>query len=271
MTPPFLTIISCIALFVPVTGFGMIFKTLTVGVKYINITSNRVIIMKRKIITIIILPFSMLLMTEVGAQNVVPAEGIIVHQDAPRACWVVNLDPEPKTLKKAWQDYIKKEFDVKMKGAGFFLNNDLLSAEQVMLTSVSTDPLNLHTNIVEDVNGSEMKVFAELKSEIYANRSSQAPAFRALREILEDFLAEYLPAYYHSRVTDAEKRLVELAEEREDLKKDIARDADKIEELQQQIEERELKLEANRAKLELAESKLVARKEKLERIRNQVR
>jgi peptidoglycan hydrolase CwlO-like protein len=271
MTPPFPTIIRCIVEFVPVTGFGMIFKTLIVGVKNSNSTLNQVIIMKRKIITIIILPFSMLLITVVGAQNVVPAEGIIVHQDAPRSCWVVNLDPEPKTLKKAWQNYIKKEFDVKMKGAGLFLNNDLLSAEQVTLTSVSTDPLNLHTNIVEDINGSEMKVFAELKSDIYANRSSQAPAFRALREILEDFLAEYLPAYYHSRVTDAEKRLVELAEEREDLKKHIARDSEKIEELQNEIEQRQLELGSNQAKLDLAESKLEARKTKLERIRSQLR
>jgi wyosine [tRNA(Phe)-imidazoG37] synthetase (radical SAM superfamily) len=209
--------------------------------------------------------------TYVYGQQIKPTESLIVHEDAPWSCWVVSLDPEPKTLKKAWKDYVKDEFDISLKGFGLLSNRDVLSAEAVVINSVATDPLNLYTSIVEDVNGSEMKLFAELKSEMYANSNSHASEFRALREILEDFLAEYLPTYYHSRVKDAEKRLVKLAEEREDLKKKIAKDSERIEELRQEIEERELKLETNQAELELAESKLQARKEKLERIRNQVR
>jgi hypothetical protein len=138
--------------------------------------------MRRYTVHSLILLF-MGIQTYVYGQQIKPSESFIVHEDVPRSCWVVNLDPEPKTLKKAWKDYVKDEFDISMKGFGLFLKKDLL--------------------------------FAELKSDMFANSTSHAPAFRALREIMEDFLAEYLPVYYHSRVTDAEERMLELAEERE--------------------------------------------------------
>jgi hypothetical protein len=205
------------------------------------------------------------------AQEITPEEGIIVYQKAPRACWVVNLDPEPKTLKKAWKDYLDDEYGISLKGIGLLVNKDILSAEEVVVKPIANDPLNLYTHIVEDVNGSEMKFFIELKSNVYANSANQRYEFRAMRDILEDFLADYLPTYYHGRIKDAEDRLVELAEEREDLKKNIARDSEKIEELKYEIEQRQLELESNQAKLDLAESKLEARKEKLERIRSQLR
>ncbi|MGW8314171.1 MAG: hypothetical protein ACWGNV_01115 [Bacteroidales bacterium] len=201
------------------------------------------------------------------AQDITPSEGLIVYRDAPRACWEVHVDPEPKTLKKAWQDYIKDDFDVKMKGIGFLTNRDLLSAEEVVVRPVSPEPINFYTHIVEDVNGSELKLFSELKPGEFASGSEHSRAFRAMRDILEDFLAEYLPIYYQSRVKDAEQRMVELADEREDLKKNIARDSDKISELEHEIEQRRLDLQTNQDKLDLAESKLEARKKKLERIR----
>ncbi len=225
--------------------------------------------MKDKVICGII--FSFFLTPAMQAQEVTPREGIIVHADAPRACWVVQLDPEPKTLKKAWKEYIKDDFDVSMKGFGFLANKDLLSAEEAVIGPVSPEPIHLYTHIVEDLNGSELKLFAEVNPGDYADRTGHAPAFRALRGILEDFLAAYLPTYYHGRVKDAEKRLVELAGEREDLKKEIARNTEKIKELEDEIEQRNLELQANQNRLELAESKLEARKEKLERIRNQLR
>ena len=226
--------------------------------------------MKRKIIYSLVASL-FALQTGIRAQEIAPEEGFIVYQKAPRACWVIHLDPEPKTLKKAWKNYLDDEYDVSLKGIGFLANKDLLSAEEVVLKTIANDPLNLYTHIVEDVNGSEMKFFVELKSNVYANDTDHRFEFRAMRDILQDFLADYLPAYYNGRVKDAEKRLVELADEREDLKKNIARDSEKIEELQNEIEQRQLELESNQAKLDLAESKLEARKEKLERIRSQLR
>ena len=205
------------------------------------------------------------------AQDITPSEGIIAHNDAPRACWVVNVDPEPKTLKKAWKDYVKDDFDVSLKGIGFLANRDLLSAEEAVVRPISPDPLNFYTHIVEDVNGSEIKVFAELNPGDYANRSDHTGEFRAMRRILEDFLAEYLPTYYQSRVKDAENRMVELADEREKLKKEISRDSERISSLEEEIEQRRLELQSNQDKLKLAESKLEARRQKLERIRNQLR
>lgn len=226
--------------------------------------------MKNHIIIIIIAAL-LILPAKMKAQDITPSEGIIAHNDAPRACWIVNVDPEPKTLKKAWKDYVKDDFDVSMKGIGFLTNRDLLSAEEAVVRPISPDPLNFYTQIVEDVNGSELKLFAELSPGDYANPTDHTGEFRAMRRILEDFLAEYLPTYYQGRVKDAEKRMVELADEREKLKKEITRDSEKISSLEEEIEQRRLELESNQNQLDLAESKLEARRQKLERIRNQLR
>jgi uncharacterized coiled-coil protein SlyX len=225
--------------------------------------------MNRKIIYSIIATL-LLIPGLTRAQDLTPTEGVIAYRDAPRACWVVHVDPEPRTLKQAWKDYVKDEFDVKVKGIGFLANKDLISAEEAVISRISSDPINFYAHIVEDVNGSEMKLFAEVNSGEFASDNSHSNAFRALKNIMDDFLAEYLPTYYQSRVNDAEKRMVELSNEREDLKEAIAKDSQEIAELEDEIEQRRLKLESNQNKLDLAESKLEARKQKLERIRNQL-
>jgi hypothetical protein len=226
--------------------------------------------MKEKIIYSIIAAL-WIIPSGMNAQDLTPSEGMIVHQDAPRACWEVHVDPEPKTLKKAWKEYVKDDFDVKLKGFGLLTNRDLLSAEVAVVRPVSPEPINFYTHIVEDMNGSEMKVFAELNPGDYIGPDNHAAEFRAMQKILDEFLAEYLPTYYQGRVNDAEKRMVELANEREDLKKEITRDSEKISKLEDEIEQARLELKTNQDQLDLAESKLEARKQKLERIRNQLK
>ena len=69
---------------------------------------------------------------QINAQSQIQSfESTIEHNDAQRPCIQVNLDPEPKTLKKAWKNYLKDNYGVKLKGIGFFSNKDLLSAEEV--------------------------------------------------------------------------------------------------------------------------------------------
>ena len=73
--------------------------------------------LRLKIITLVTL--SLLSQSSfLNAQSVEPTIGTINHDDKERPCWVANLDPEPKTLKEAWKDYIKDNYDVKLKGIG---------------------------------------------------------------------------------------------------------------------------------------------------------
>lgn len=220
----------------------------------------------------LILPFILIafIVPISSAQDISISTGVVMHEGIPLKCLEVKLDPEPKTLKKAWKDYLKSNHDIRLKGIGFLVNKDLLSAEGVMLMSISSDPLNLYTLIVEDRNGSHMKLFLSPQQQSQKFFRQGSSEFMASRNILERFLKDYLPRYYTGRIEDTEKRVASLAKEINKLNKEITRNSESIEKLQREIEEKSLALSENQAKLELASSKLETRRDKLIRIKSQL-
>lgn len=209
---------------------------------------------------------------QVNAQSSIqPFEAIIDFDKAQRSCIQVNLDPEPKTLKLAWSDYLKDNYDFKLKGIGFLSNKDLLSAEGVMVKQISSKEMDFYTQIIEDENGSEMKVFVRYGYDIYLTKENTPSDYEALTEILDSFLKYYLPKYYEGKVNDTEERIEKLTDETKDLKEDIVDDSSRIAKLKKEIADLEKELESNTELLEMANKKLMKRSEKLARIRNQLR
>jgi flagellar capping protein FliD len=213
-----------------------------------------------------------LLTIQVYAQTTIkPFDAKIDYGKAQRPCLQVNLDPEPKTLKKAWREYLKDNYDFKLKGIGFLSNKDLLSAEEINVNQISSKVMDFYTHIVEDENGSEMKVFVRHGYDIYVSEENYPNEYFAVREILESFIKYYLPKYYEERLSDTEKRVKELVKESDDLQEEIEDDSDDIAKLKKEIEEKEEKLKSNKQALETAKAKLTKRQEKLKRIRSKLR
>jgi len=209
---------------------------------------------------------------QINAQSTIqPFDTTIDYDKAQRPCIQVNLDPEPKTLKIAWRDYLKDGYNFKLKGIGFLSNKDLLSAEEVTINQISSKVMDFYTHIVEDQNGSEMKIFVRHGYDIYVNEENYPNEYLAIREILESFMKYYLPKYYEQRLSDTEKRIKELTNEATDLKENIDDNDDKIEKLKKEIQKLEEEAKSNDELLKLTEIKLIRRKEKLERIRTQLR
>lgn len=205
------------------------------------------------------------------AQGVTPQQATIEHNDKERPCLQVNADPEPKTLKKAWKDYLKDKHDFKLKGIGFLANKDLLSAEKVVVEAISPKEMNFYTHIVEDENGSEMKVFAAYGYDIYIDPVETPEEYAALRSILEDFLKTYLPKYYEELIEETNERIEDLTDERDDIKEELKDDEKEIKKLKKEIKDLNKNLESNQSKLEEIETKLETRKAKLKRVQQQLR
>lgn len=205
------------------------------------------------------------------AFTIQPFDTLIEFDGSLRPCIQVNLDPEPKTLKDAWRDYLKDNYDFKLKGIGFLSNKDLLSAEEITVTQISSNEMDFYTYINEDDNGSEMKVFVRYGYDVFINKEDTPTDYEGLTNILDGFLRYYLPIYHEGRVDDTEKRIIKLTSETNDLQEEIADDAYRIEELRKEIEELEADLKTNTERLESANKKLTKRNEKLERIRSQLR
>jgi hypothetical protein len=206
-----------------------------------------------------------------GQSSILPFDTTIQFDKAQRPCIQVNLDPEPKTLKNACKDYLKANYDFKLKGIGFFSNKDLLSAEGITLNQISSKKMDFYTHIVEDENGSEMKVFIRHDYDIYITKENTPDEYEVLCEILEDFIKSYLPTYYQGKINDTEKRVNQLTKEQNDLKNKIDESSSNVEKLKDEIEQQEEELKSNSAQLEITERKLIKRKEKLARIRIQLK
>lgn len=225
-----------------------------------------------KALTSFLLAIFLLATFTTTAQTSVDAKETTLQFDkAQRPCLQVKLDPEPKTLKKAWRKYLKNEYDFKLKGIGFLKNKDLLSAEQIVVKELSTNQMDFYTQIVESKTGSEMNVFVRYGYDIYISQSSHPEQFVKLNNMLDGFLKEFLPGYYADQVKDTEKRVKKLEKETKGLSKDIKKDAMKIEKLKKEINDREKDRESNNELLQDAKSKLESRKDKLKRIKSELK
>lgn len=215
--------------------------------------------------------FSLLVSLNVSTQTLTPEKSTIEHNDNIRACWLVKLDPEPKTLKNAWIDFLRKEYDFKLKGMGWFSNKDLLYAEEVIIQKLSSKNMDFYTYVVEDENGSEMKVFASLGYDIYLNEEQYPVEFEALNQMITTFLKQYLPDYYNDKIDESADRVKSLNKEIKSLNGDIEDNKKNIEKLNREIVKYEASLEDNSQMLKTAEIKLIGREDKLERVKNKLK
>jgi hypothetical protein len=200
------------------------------------------------------------------AQEVEPRKGTVSHNDGERPCLVVNLDPEPKPLKKAWKSFLKDNYDLKIKGIGFLTNKDLLYKEDIVVEAISSKRMDFYTKIVEDEVGSEMKVFISFGYDIYVDQNETPEEFKIMKKMVNDFLESYLPKYYQSEVKATKKKVKKLTKSVSGLEKDISKNKKDIEDHKEEIEELAQEVAEKQSELETANVKLKERREKLQRI-----
>ncbi|MFT4968640.1 MAG: hypothetical protein ACI9O4_000370 [Chitinophagales bacterium] len=206
----------------------------------------------------------------VNGQSIRPFETTINFDEAQRPCIQVNLDPEPKMLKKAWKDYLKKNYAFKLKEKHSLTNKGFLSAEEITIEQISLDAIDFFTQINSDESGSELNVFARHGYDIYINEKDNPIEYEALHEVLESFMKYYLPTYYENEINEMVELVNSIVSDLDHLKKKNVGKAQKINKLNEDVYALEKEEEVYQLQLKVAEIKLADRKEKLQRIRNQL-
>lgn len=204
------------------------------------------------------------------AQSVRPSNGTIEHNDSERPCLYVNLDPEPKPIKKAWKSFLKKNYDFKIKGIGFLSNKDLLYAEDVVIEKLSPKRMDFYTQVIENEVGTEMKVFGSFGYDVYISKSETPEEYATMKAMLNEFLESYLPDYYKDQVKDTEEKVKSLTKEVEGLEKDISKNNKEIEDLKEELEKMNKEASEKEELLKTASEKLENRTKKLERIKSEL-
>lgn len=206
----------------------------------------------------------------VSAQTFNPKQSTIEHNDAIRPCIVLNIDPEPKTLKKAWAKFLRKEYHVRLKGKGLFGNKKLIYSKEVVIEQMSSKQMDFYTQVIENEKGSEMKVFASLGYDIYLNELDYPAEFKMMNEMLVSFIKQFLPEYYKEDIVASAKRVKQLKKEIASIEENRKSNVERIEKLSQEVEEYKTSVEVNSVELVVAQEKLKSREEKLERIRTKL-
>ncbi len=220
-----------------------------------------------KLISTLFLTFAIM---QLNAQTIQPEDATISYDGKSRPCLLIAVDPEAKTLKKAWKEYIKKNHDVKLKGIGFLSNKDLLSRKEVVIAAISPNAMDFYTEIIENETGSQMRVFASFGYDMYIDPATMPKEYEAMREIMTTFLNTYIPNYYQKIIDDTQKVVNDLSNDQKKLKKSISKDKKRVEKYNGKIEDLNKSLKDDSAELEEVETKLTNRESKLKGLKSKL-
>ena len=150
-------------------------------------------------------------------QKLVVSDEVIRYEDQDRMSIQVNLDPEPKAIKDALDDFMDDQYNVNLKGFGFLANKDVLSAEQVSLPQVSEKAFDLYFRVVKNVDGSQLNAFASFGYDVHINPEKYPEAYQELKNIVNHFLNSFLPDYYSGKVEATREFITDLQKDQEEM------------------------------------------------------
>lgn len=171
------------------------------------------------------------------AQDIQTFESSVEYEDQTYPSYSSIITPETDEVKEAWEDYIKDNYKVKLKGTGLFSNKDVLYAEQVQIDPLSSKNMDFYTRIIEEGDRTRMDVFGSFGYDVMLSRGNDQGNFDKLNNMLENFLSSFVPAYYEEKLAEMKEELENMEGERDDLMKDNKKMRKKIEKNKEEMAE----------------------------------
>lgn len=222
--------------------------------------------MKKRILTILL---SAVFLTSY-TQSIEPVDGMIKHNDSDRPCLVVKLDPSEKELENAWADYLKSKYNVKLGSTGFLGTGNLFEAKAVIVSTISPKTMDFYSNIKELGDETELKVFGAFGYDMYVSPTETPDAYAAMKRMIKEFLADYLPNYYQNLIEGDQKKLNKLEKTEAKLSKSLEKNQKKIDKLTKTIEAETAEKEETLTKKSEVSERLKTEKARLENVLKQL-
>ena len=152
----------------------------------------------------------------------------ITFEKKQRPCLMVQYDASPKSVKKALDDYFKKNNDLKIKGIGFLTNKEIISAIDVNLPAISDKRMNLFLSVTDAPGDrSELKYFTSFGYDFFIGPDNYPAEFAAMKKILNDFSMDFLIDFYGSEASRVTKEIKELEKDISKNNKEIKQNTKK--------------------------------------------
>lgn len=201
------------------------------------------------------------------AQEVTVEEGSYLREKVERPGIRATLYPAPKEVKKAFKDYLKKNYGIKLDGIGFLTNKDELYAKDVSFEEISQKNMNLYAEIIKskESDNTQMTIYGALGYDIYlAPRSRYAYEFSNLKKVVDGFLNRYLVDYYEEQLEKAEETLSNVEKDKQKIANNIDNKEATIEQNKSEIEALRKEIERLRKELTDKEKQLISVEENYE-------
>ena len=146
----------------------------------------------------------------------------ITFENKLRPCFTVKYDASPKTVKKAWDDFFKKTYDVKVKGIGFLTNKEIITATDVSIIAISDKRMNMYASVTDAPGDrSELNYFMSFGYDFFIGPDNYAAEFAGMKKILNDFSMEFLTDFYGSEASRVTNEIKGLEKDIKKNNKDI--------------------------------------------------
>ncbi len=199
------------------------------------------------------------------------ADGTAVNDDMARPCITVTFEPDASEAKKAWKNYLKKKYDLKLKSD----RGDDLKAEEAVFPAVTSRTMDFYTRFEKnkDDNTTKMNVFIKFGYDIYLNKTDNPSEYASLMSIIKEFSVEFLRTHYTDRLAElnsvlakTEKEQANTVKENETLAGDIEKNKQTIEDLKKENEEKSAQIETNKKTIVTLTETITAKKEEIQKM-----
>lgn len=147
------------------------------------------------------------------------------------------MEPNVDKVKAAWESYLRDKYKVKLKKKGWFSNNDVLQAEKVNFDAISAKKMDFYTKVVKENDLTKMSVFASLGYDINVGQAQNPREYYNMKNIVQNFLNDFLRDYYQEEVKTAENLVASLEKDQADYKNKMEDNEKKIADLRKENED----------------------------------
>jgi hypothetical protein len=176
----------------------------------------------------LILGLAMAFCLQLTAQTYKIDTSTITYENVNRPCFTVKYDASPKTVKKAWDDYFKKTYDVKVKGIGFLTNKEIITATDISLVAVSEKRMNMYASVTDAPGDrSELSYFMSFGYDFFIGPENYPTEFTAMKKVLNDFSVEFLTEFYGDEASRMTREIRSLEKDIDRNNKDMKKNTRK--------------------------------------------
>lgn len=204
----------------------------------------------------LIIALSFLFVSSTTAQKLQLTEGMVNYKGEQQASITATVEPGTKNIKSALKDWMQEQFSVDLKGYGFFTNKAILSAKGVIIPTISNKRIDFFARVTPSGDKSQIQFFSSFGPEVPINEVAYPETYHALEELALDFLDDFLPEWYRSRIAEAQEVVGDLRKERERLIKDRQDSQGEIQDLRKEVLDIEEEIATTSQALDAAENNL---------------